>query len=466
MDPRGLELSHIVILYPTEASLLRTSIRRDDALYIAREPFVVYYRKNDGSLRKLTDPLEVKRIISESTLVSLEFVGTGDDKGILLSGGKLSVGTPEEGQESIFGRGNSYPVPLAFHCKISDTVDQTIVNAVDVSTILQSDTGSTTGLFGGVAAGDYILVGSQVTFGGTKMKYASVGNVNPEYLISEYLEEDGAAWISVPFMVTEEDPPLEQFAYNVGSAFREHIRFGFNPLRVGGKTPWEKATMNINGEDITAFWGRFRLLGTIAEDPVMEQLKLHPPRFEINSNGMTEYFGDARYKKIILTEQVANALKNPTNTNVAIAPGITAVGDKNTFNNSVSDGFILKGAIPEGLDTSIPVLVEIDWYSAVADDGDVELQFEIVSVQRANQDFYYDGTHPILVSTSSILSVIAADQYKKKTSTFLVPAVHSVPGDLIYASLYRDATPANPHDTLAGSIVITAARVFGYFWKP
>ena len=52
MDPRAVELSDIVKFYPTEESLKNTSVKRDDALFVSKEPFTLWQRKNDGTMEK------------------------------------------------------------------------------------------------------------------------------------------------------------------------------------------------------------------------------------------------------------------------------------------------------------------------------------------------------------------------------------------------------------------------------
>lgn len=52
MDPRAVELSDIIKFHPTEESLKSTSISRDDALHVSKEPFTIWQRKNDGTMEK------------------------------------------------------------------------------------------------------------------------------------------------------------------------------------------------------------------------------------------------------------------------------------------------------------------------------------------------------------------------------------------------------------------------------
>ena len=100
----------------------------------------------------------LKEYLAEGTLLPyVEVVQDGDDKGLIFTQ-QVSVGTPEFPKESIFGEGDSYgvgkedttpdgepAVGSAWHCDIATTTNMTITGATDITTILTSDAGSTTG---------------------------------------------------------------------------------------------------------------------------------------------------------------------------------------------------------------------------------------------------------------------------------------------------------------------------------
>lgn len=397
--------------------------------------------------------------------LQLESDTSTDDKGLSLIGGQFSVGSPSDPNESVFGEGDSYPVgengSLVFHFDYANLSGTTLTGATDITTILGSDTGSTTGLFDGTTAGKAVLVGSDYRYGGTKAKIDTLGDVEPENIISEYLKDDTPTWVQSLYMVTDADYPYEQKANAIGScsSCSEQWRFGFDPT---GTIPivWDDVTLNINGTDYTKKWALFRITSTITKDIVLEQIKLHTSRYEVNSDGFTEYFGRSRYAKTIPITKTANALKNPANENVTIAVGITEIRTDNEFNNGANDGLILRGVVPEGLDTSIPVQLIIDWYPKGTGSGDVKLQLETLTT---NTGFVYDGTAPVNTATPQITSIDNQEE-ELHQSTFLVSPFNSTPGDKIYGSLFRDASDAQ--DTYAANIVIVDYNVIGYFWKP
>lgn len=417
----------------------------------------------------------LKQYLGEGTATPfLEVTHDGDDTGIVCTE-QWSVGKPGAGRESVFGEGDSYGVGLenttpdgtpvagsAWHFDYANLSGLTITGATDITTTLASDSGSTTGLFGGTAAGSAILVGSDYTFGGVKAKIDTLGVVDAGDVVAEYLAST-SGWVQASFMVTDANFPYEQKGNQIAtcSSCSEQWRFGFNPL-IGLPVAWDKVTLNINGTDYTKYWAVFRVTDTITTDPIMEQVKLHTNRYEINDDGNTEYFGRGRYPKDILVTKETNNDKNPSNEDLDIAPGITEDRQDNEFQNNTQDGFILRGTLTEGVDTSIPVQVIIDWMPLTNGSGDVELELEAV---KTGVGFVYDGTATPVASTPVITSV-NGQEHETIRSTFLVNVSTALPGDTFHGSVFRNATTGNADDTYQANIAVIGWRVVGYFWKP
>ena len=383
----------------------------------------------------------------------------GDDKGLTITE-QLSVGTPGEPKETVLGGGDSYPVPIAYHCNIANTTGMVITSATDVSTILQTDSDSTVGLFDGTSAGKYILVGSDYKFSGVKVKMSAAGVVEAANVRADYLK-DTDVWVRAYYMATDADYPYAQHGNQLAecSSCSEQWFFGFDPLNL--PTIWDKTTMTINGSAMEKYWAKFEITSAITTDPVIEQIKLHTNAFEIEADGSTSYRGIARYPKSIPITIEANADKTPLSENIDIADGVTVVRVFNEFADVKVDGNILSGIIPVGLDTSIPVTLHVDWYPSNNNTGDVELEVELVPVTNG---FVFDGTADKLSTIPAVHSV-SNDQYVKHTSIFQALVQQSLPGDQVFVSLFRDATSGNTEDTYAGNIVITNIVLVGYFWK-
>jgi len=428
----------------------------------------------EEDLSKQTTMAAIKTYVGEGTATPyIEVVNVGDDKGLIFTE-QISVGSPDAPKESVLGEGDSYgvgkedttpdgtpKVGSAWHCDTANTTNMVITSATDVTSELSSDSESTTGLFGGATAGKYILVGSDYKFGGVKAKIDTAGTIEPDNVIGEYLQASNT-WVTASFMATDSNYPYTQFGntLSASSSKSEQWRFGFNPLSL--PVTWAKVNLTINGVVYNKYWARFRVTSNITLDAVMQQIKLHTNRFEVNSDGSTEYFGKSRYAKDIEIEKHTNTTKNPANENITIASGITELRTDNELNNGASDGFILSGKIPEGMDTSIPVQLEVEWYPKGSGSGDVEIQLETVG---ATLGFVYDGSAVANASTPSVTTVSNDDEVLHR-SVFLVDNSKGLPGDKIYGSVFRNATSGNANDTFDGNIVITGYRVIGYFWRP
>jgi hypothetical protein len=383
---------------------------------------------------------------------------SGDDQGVQIKGGQLNV---QDG-ETVLGNIDSYVAPIIFHFDYANLSGLTITDATDITTILASDSGSTTGLFGGTAIGSAILVGSLINFGGVKAKIDTLGVVEPDNVTAEYLQDNTPTWVNASFMATDAEYPLDQKGNQIStcSSCSEQWYFGYNPDNL--PTLWNDVTLNINGTDYTYKWALFRITSAITTDPIMEQIKLHTNRFEINIDGVSQYFGLSRYARDLIVNITANSDSSPGNYPIEISSGVTIAATDNLFQDNLVDGLIIRSKITVGHDTSIPVKLEVDWYPTTSNSGDVELEAEISKVING---FTYNGT---AASSPTLPSVVTVDNElkKRKKSSFQFLIDDMLPGDELVVSLFRDAQASNIHDTLSGNIAIASARLIGYFWKP
>lgn len=406
----------------------------------------------------------------------IKSVLTGDDKGLIIEE-QLSVGTPANPKEAVFGAGDSYGVGLedrtagddpvlgsAWHCTDANITAQTITSATDVTEILASDSGSTVGLFNGTAVGNNILLGSDYKFQGVKAKINTAGDVDAGHIHIEYLANTTDTWIDSKMMVTDANYPHASNA-NVMSMLpskSEQWRLGFDPE--GNDIPWEKVTLNINGTDYTKYWARAHIVTTITTDPIVEQLKLHTSRFEINATGVTEMFGFARYQRTLafgLESTFPNSLNDPANESVAYGSAFSAKYVDNEFANNATDGFGISQLITAGLDTSIPLVFAVSYYVKGTATGDVNLHADVFTIKDG---FVYDGT--ATPTAYNVTDTIATDSNLIRRSVTMQLDVSDLrPNDGILISLHRDATVGNTLDTVAANIVITNVVLTGHFWR-
>lgn len=392
----------------------------------------------------------------------LDPISEGDDKGITCTNGQFTVGSKDDPRETVLGGGDSTPIDTAYHCDTVNTSGTTIISATDVTDILESDSGSSTGFFGGSASGKYLLIGEEHTFGGAKLKWDTVGAIEPDNVVVEYLK-DSSTWVQAPFMVTNSDFDYSQYADRMNTNDVEQLFVGFDPDEV--PTIWNKTTLNINGVNINKYWARFRIVTDITSDSTIEQIKTHSNSFEIEADGHTSYRGRSRRPKTLLsglTNTVQNTSANPANENVEYGSGVTAGRTDNEFANGAVDGFLLVQNIEKGLDTSIPLELSVSWYPKGTGVGDVNFHLDLFDV---SDDFIYDGA-AVPRSIENSITTIPANSNEKRITTKIKFMVNKLDtNSAVVMHLHRDATSGNPLDTLANNVIITNVRLTGYFWK-
>jgi hypothetical protein len=400
-------------------------------------------------------------------------VGEGDDKGLICTE-QWSVGSPDSPKESVFGSGDSYPIGTedglatdppkvgsVWHCVIAGTTGLSITGAVDKTATMSSDAGSATGFFGGNTAGKYILVGSDYKYGGIKTKWDTLGDVDPDNIVVEYLKDSSPSWIQSSFMVTDSNFKYTQHADKISTNQSEQILVGFDPDEL--PTVWGKVTLNINGTNYTKYWSRFRIVSDIISDPVIEQLKLHTEgSFEIEADGSTSYRGKARYEKELLVHwHLTEALEgfSPGDTNIDFADGLSIVYKDNKLVDTKTDGRGGYVIMPSGIDTSIPLQFEVLWQPLAATAGDIITEVRTAQIRVGD---VLDGNIPAVVSNNTRVITAGTDNVLYKSSTQF-PINKLLTGELLAFGIKRFG--ADVLDTFAGNVALVNVRVIGYFWR-
>jgi hypothetical protein len=398
---------------------------------------------------------ELNAILSAQSGVLL-----GDDAGNTFAK-QVSVGQPDAGAELVIGEGDSYPVTKAFHVDTANISGLTVTSATDITDILQSDSSSTTGLFGSTASGKCLLVMSEVgRYGGVKAKMNTAGTVEASSIVAEYLQDNSPTWIQTAYMATDAEFPYDQKGNVLAScsSCSEQWRFTLDP----DNTPpqWDLVTLTIDGTPYTGRWARIRTIAPITLDPILEQIKLHTNRWECNADGNTEYFGRARYPRDIRITKYTNVNKNPANENISVASGVTLAVVDNEFTAAADDGNIYTFTIPIGLDTSIPIYIEKRFYPMGTGAGDIIYNCNVYKIKTGT---VLDGTlTPASTLTNTISVNNQQDELIKTTFKFFVADL--VPGDSIVLDVHREGS--NVLDTFGSSIADVGGRAIAWFWRP
>jgi hypothetical protein len=377
-------------------------------------------------------------------------VTTGDDYGVIFSDQVSVLG------ELIAGR-DSNPIEGAWHCQIANTTDKVITGCTDVSTILMSDNGSVTGMFGGTTAGSYLLIASTEPAEGQKVKYDALATVEPGNVLGQAFISDLAGWQSAPRMGTNASPPYNSNAWEISKHLSEQIFYGFNPLTRDLPDQWLENTFTINGVDSTAFFSRLIVISPISGDPQVEQIKIHTDRIEVEAGGIFKY-GRAR-SPVELNLDVKESTTAPRDGTFTLTPQSDVKGKKNRFQAGATDRVVYSMERVWGLDTSVPIVLEIGYFVDGPATGTLEFTVEISQVKNG---FVFDGTEPYLTDTLTIPIPSAIDEVQQ-TLDILVPVQELSSNATVFVTLTRAAGQGG--DNLAQDIIVTLERAFGYSWK-
>lgn len=411
-----------------------------------------------------TSKINTETIKSPNNIIGIEFEEIGDDKGVSITGGQLSVGTREEPAESVFGAGDSFPVEIAFHYNVANENLGIITGATDITGILQSDEGSTISMFENNLAGEVIMIGATIPLGGVKSKWSSLGSLEPDRVIGEYLDNVGV-WGDNTYGVTNANYPYDRYSWNIASNLNEQLRFGLS--LVSPNQNFEEKTLNINGTDYTYYWVRVRLLSPVTQVPILQQVKSHTNRAEINADGVTEFFGLARGIKNIEILETANQASDPANENVTYFTGGLNGGVSKLFDNEFADNAVdsrmYLAKIDQNVDTSTPIVISIPFYVKGISTGDIAFTIEYMQI---TSDFSY-GTRIEPDETFDVIyPIITPSNLERQLLRFEVP-INQINPDVggVIVVVSRDARESNPNDTVSSNIVLTGSAGDARRWR-
>jgi hypothetical protein len=203
------------------------------------------------------------------------------DKGVDIKG-ELHVGTPGNPAESVFGAGDSYVRGMLVY-----TYNPSGSVYTDVTTEAQSSSGSTFG-FPANAVNNAIYVSSDLQYNsdylqhfGVKASIDTAAVPGSGEIVAEYW--DGSDWTEFNLMVTDSGSPYQTKANAIfeqtGST---QVRYDWR-LRTSAYN-WTKNDPMSEGTN--RYWMRYRInTSALTTLPIIEQLKVHSNRTEINDDG-------------------------------------------------------------------------------------------------------------------------------------------------------------------------------------
>jgi hypothetical protein len=374
-----------------------------------------------------------------------ESLRTGDE-GIDCAG-HMHIGNPGAGRELVVGEGDSHTIGMVVFCTPDGGTTW-----CDNTSAAASGSGSTFEAFGGgLAINSATYVGSDTLFEGIKLLTSFAAVPDTGLVVSrEYW--NGSAWTPFKMLVTNADRPYTQRADDAGTVV------GSEQLRFSELTNHAKSTV----DGVEKYWIRFRIsAGAFTTSGVIEQIKLHTDRWECNADGFTEYFGGARYwKDLTMHWGLTLALQGltPASETIDFATNISLVYAANRLTHTTIDGRGGYVVIPDGLDTSNDVQIEVLWYPVDNGSGDVVLQFDAAQISEGDT---LDGTIATETETETV-NVPANNQYVLRKTTYLLDVQNNVPGEILAFALRR-LTAGNSY---SNGITLANVRAIGRFWKP
>jgi hypothetical protein len=383
---------------------------------------------------------------------------------------ELQVGSPEIGRETVLGEGDSYTRDMVVYT--FNPIGSVYTN---VSTAAASASGSTF-TFPDVAVNNAIYVGSNINdemtsakkqFLGIKASIDTAVVLGAGAIIAEYWDgtAGGGSWVEFDHMSAGSNAPYTHYADAIfertGS---EQIRF--DNLTDTTRFDWAVSDDPSFGTDL--FWVRFKVItAAITTAPIFEQFKVHSNRTEINADGFLEHMGLARKEEIIHAINLNNTTpvvgKSPGNAILDFSTTINFNQTGNLFANNASDGFGQAFGVPEGLDTSLPLIYIVRWApTSNAASGVVALD---LSVGQAQIGTVLDGTNAETTFTELTTTTLnTANQIYEDRFVFSIS--ESLPEEGVFFVLQRQASGGTgpTGDTYGGNIKIVNTELFGQFW--
>lgn len=327
---------------------------------------------------------------------NIKYYGNSDKLGdeALIVYQELHVGTSMKGYESVFGKGDSHTFEYVY------TFDGT-ATYTDQTAIAQSPSASSFP-FDGVTAGNMLYIANRypITFEGIKVALDTAAVIGSGEIIAEFY--NGGSWEEFNGCTVKSSPEYLKYAKNyfnqVGSY---HLKY--NPYI---RDAW--AVNDPVGLGTDYYWMRFRIVTAITTSPVIQQIKIHTDRFEINTDGTREAHMDARVYKKLPVDAVRPIEGNMQNASIYVDENV-GVGLQNNRFTTAGDLLGVSFELPEDCDTSAPLIFV--WKGKFASTGDVNFTARRNIVKPGDS---YTNTEPAasgntLTKTTGLITISTAD---------------------------------------------------------
>jgi hypothetical protein len=316
------------------------------------------------------------------------------DEGVNILG-ECHVGTSLNPAETVMGGGDSHTFEYAYWFDGVSTYTDKTAEA-------KSFSGSTFNAFSGLTAGNCLYIANRfpLTFEGIKIAIETAGVMNYGDAVVEYW--NGTAWTIVNGCTSISGTPFSKYRKQYFDQNGSH-HIKLNPFM---RDDW--AVNDPVGLGTDYYWIRFRLVNTITTNPVIQQIKIHTNRYEINVDGTGEAHMDGRTYKKLVVDAVRPLEGNMQNGSLYVDENV-GVGLENNRFTSVSDILGISFELPEDCDTSAPLIFV--WKGKFAATGDIN--FTVRRNIRPPKTLL-TNTEPVasgdtLVLTTGLINIDAAE---------------------------------------------------------
>lgn len=409
--------------------------------------------------------------------VNLLYIDEGilDDAGVKVEGSNFIVGSYLAPTESVFGEGDSSVVNMLCYTS-TDVTDIAGATYVDVTNAAQTKADPTFTMFPALTSGAGLFIGNTTRkFYGVKIQLTTLITYGSGLVSWWYY--NGSSWMEFSIMGTDADSPYSNNNNSVFGVSSEQVRFNYDTIDPN----W--ATISVNGS--SAYWVYVRIGRSIAStnypnvypantnsittSPVVQRIKLHTNRVEINKDGFTETFGSHQQTENIVLSQIITSGSAASNANVNVSPNVSLTIPESRYTGSSYSiqSYIVKSL--DGIDTSRPVILTVWWMMHNTNTGVVELKAVLNRVQVGDTmngsgtetNFYdFDNQSNAYVRTNITTNsdeIIQESKFITNISDIDLTASTVI-------SIIRDADSSNTNDTNGGDIKIFNVNLTGVRW--
>ena len=391
--------------------------------------------------------------------------------------GEFRVGTPLNPSESVFGEGDTYTrgMLVRFYDSITTNYTDITDDVSDPTTSTQLPSGS---------ANSAIYFASAVFNGTDVLKHYGVKMIIDQAAsIGTYVWEywNGSTWESVHWMLRNANSPYESYAetlFQDAGSFQARL----DPEIVNSSmSDWVKNDDPGVGTDL--YWTRIRFFTGVTTAATVTQFKLHSNNIQLNEDGFVTKQGAARPLGTLgwsITDAIAwqsspanqdlYSLDSADGTDYDLGVGL----EENEFVSGVTDKISISKALPNDMDTSGPLIVEIYYVLNNAAAGDLYWKTSKGIKGVGEQEGYDTATAPTTIRdyeiTNNILPIPVNSEYELRYMRFKIYVSQAIAqkiadgtSDIFTLAINRDGSDAL--DTYPGNAAIRELRVNYYKWS-